>query len=741
MKACGSLLAACLALTACDQPIPSFEPVPEPDAPLRAKAQRGRVPEQAHVVDYWIDARLDERSREIHGVLRMAWRNRTQRSVDRLPFHLYMNAFRAEDTAWMASARGRHRGQTFARDRWGFTHVSRVELLGRAGLEPQINLEHGTERVSTPLHFSEDTDPSLLTVQLDQPVGPDESLVLEIEFTTRLPQVFARTGYYDDFYMAGQWFPKIGVLDEQSGWQAHEFGLFSEFYADFGRYEVVLDVPANYVVGGTGLLVAETTHLDSDRKQVRFWAEMVHDFAWAADPDFIEHWAEYDGIVIRQLLQPDQLQFAQAHMDAQLASLASMEARFGSYPWSTITIVHAPKGAEGAGGMEYPTFYTTSAVMDSKLPSWLVRERMSGVFTTVHEFGHQYFQGLFASNEHAQPWLDEGINTTANMLVYWDAYGDDPWLAELLGHPLTTNDLLLISLLEGGDLDRIDQPADAFDPLVDSYGPVVYQKTAALMLTLRELCGREPWDQALARYAELARFSHPDGALLERTLVEVIGGEDGRMPLVGDGGPGTVWLDVQDFLDQGLREAAVADFRLLAVGNQRRLGSAGWRPIAADQPLPPEPSPVLLAADRALAELVGRAPHQGPPGWTLTRADQGWDQPVTAIDDEQIDGYVVVGRQSSFRVPVELLVEFADGERVTMIWDGRADHHRFDFPGRRVKRAILDPRGKLLIEPRKLDNAAWAKDAREQHDDDPLATWLGDVAEAGNLAALGAFGI
>jgi hypothetical protein len=733
----GSLLVAFLALAACDEPIPSFAAVPEPEQALRPEAQRGRIPEQAHVVDYWIDARLDERTHEIHGLLRMAWRNRTGRTVDRLPFHLYMNAFRADDTAWMASARGRHRGQGFARDRWGFIDVQRVELLDRAPNEPTIALEQTPTEPGTPLRHAEDADPSLMTVMLDEPVGPGGSLVLELEFTTRLPQVFARTGYHEDFHMAGQWFPKIGVLEEEAGWQAHEFGLFSEFYADFGDYEVLLDVPAHFVVGATGIRVGEE-QLEGERKRLRYRANMVHDFAWVADPDFVEHFGEYEGIRIRQLIQPEHVDDAQTHLAAQIAALESMEARFGSYPWSTITIVHAPEGADGAGGMEYPTFYTTSDVMDMKVPPWLLRERVSGVFTSVHEFGHQYFQGLFASNEHAQPWLDEGMNTTANQLVYWDAYGEDPWVIELLGHPITTNDLVSLALEETGDRDRIDQPADHFDPLVGSYGSVTYQKTAAVMLTLRELCGREPWDRAMARFAEEARFGHPTGALLERILVETIGGEDGRLALVGDGGAGTVWLDVQDYLDQGLREAGLADFRLIAVGNQRSLGNDGWHRVPEGQPLPPEPPPAVAETERILAGLFGRAPHEGPRDWTLELAS---DDAGDETGDDTSDGYVVVQRRSSFRVPVEVLVEFDDGERITVMWDGRDDHRRFDFPGRKVKRAIVDPRRMLLIETRKLDNAAWAKDIREDQGDDPLARWVGDIGEAANLAALGALGI
>jgi hypothetical protein len=732
-RAFGSLLVAGLALAACEASIPSFEALPEPEQALRPESQRGRIPEQAHVVDYWIDARLDEHSHEIHGLLRMAWRNRTGRTVDRLPFHLYMNGFRAEDTAWMTAARGRHRGQGFARDRWGFIHVSRVELLDRGPNEPTIALEQTPARPGTPLRHAEDAEPSLMTVTLDQPVGPGESLVLELEFTTRLPRVFARTGYHDDFHMAGQWFPKIGVLEQEAGWQAHEFHLFSEFYADFGDYEVLLDVPAHFVVGATGIRVDEE-QLEGERKRLRYRANMVHDFAWVADPDFIEHWGEYEGIRIRQLIQPEHVDTAEAHMQAQIAALASMEARFGPYPWSTITIVHAPKGAEGAGGMEYPTFYTTSDVMNLPVPGWLLRERVSGVFTTVHEFGHQYFQGLFASNEHAQPWLDEGMNTAANQLVYSDAYGEDPWVIELLGQPITTHDLVSLALAETGDRDRIDQPADRFDPLVSSYGAVTYQKTAAVMLTLRELCGHEPWDRAMARYAEAARFGHPTGAMLEGILVETIGGEDGRLALVGDGGPDTVWLDVQDYLDQGLREAGVADFRLIAIGSHRQIGDDGWHRVAEGTPLPAEPPPAMVETERILAGLFGRAPHEGPREWTLELASND-------SDIEETDGYVVVQRRSSFRVPVEVLVEFDDGEQTTVVWDGRDEHHRFDFPGRKVKRAIVDPDRKLLIEPHKLDNAAWAKDIREDQGDDPLASWIGDIGEAANLAALGALGI
>jgi hypothetical protein len=743
------LVAIPLAVASCGEPqAPSpGEPLPEPTDPLRPANVRGEVPDHARIADYWIDARLDAERHEITGTLRLAWRNRTGRSVDHLPFHLYMNGFRAEDTAWMSQARGRHRGQRFARNRWGFVEVRRVDQLAQPIDEVLLTGFETTRSAGTPLEFAEDAEPSTMTVTLGKPLGPGESIVLELEFVTRLPQVFARTGYFDDFHMAGQWYPKIAVLEEAGGWQAHTFGLFSEFYADFGNYEVRLDVPAEMVVGATGILVSdEPSPTEPDaRKQLHWRAAMVHDFAWAADPDFVEHWGEVDGIRVRQLLQPDRVGDAQAHFDALAMTIESMQARFGPYPWSTITVVHAPKGAEGAGGMEYPTFITTSDIARNRwIPPWLLEERLSGVFTTVHEFGHQYFQGLFASNEHAQPWLDEGMNTLSNDLAYEDGYGEDPWLLRLLGHELTTGDLNSISLMIAGDHDSIDRPADRFSALQDdAYGTLTYQKTAALFLTLRALVGAEAFDAGMRAYAEHARFNHPTGAELERILIETIVahyGDEGRgteVLLAGEGGPGSVWFDIREFLDEGLRGASVIDVRLIEVFNRPKLGHGGWH--REDDVELPEQLPIEIEGRRALDRALGRAPGEGPSGWRIDPASKTFGKPIASLADDEVEGVVVVQRRGAFAAPVEVLVEYADGSTELRLWDGRAPSEALLFPGR-IVRAVLDPRRKLLVAPRRLDDAAWSNE-RAEEENDALAGWLGDVSQAADLALLGGLGL
>jgi hypothetical protein len=455
------------------------------------------------------------------------------------------------------------------------------------------------------------------------------------------------------------------------------------------------------------------------RKHLTYEAAMVHDFAWAADPKFVESFTDYHGIRIRQLIQPDRAADSRVHLEAQVAALASYEARFGPYPWSTITIVHPPEGAAGAGGMEYPTLYTTSNYEPHRELPGTTLNRFSGLFTTVHEFGHQYFQGLFASNEHAQPWLDEGMNTTSNHLVMLDNFGENAWMVNVFGQKLTVHDELQLAMGIATRLDPIDQTAADFQ-LYRTYGLMTYAKTAATMLTLRNLVADvepNPWDEAMRVYAERARFAHPKGGELEDVLVHEIGGELGRFPVAGEGGPGTVWLDVRDFLDQALRGTEEVDFALLVVENHPKLGHGGYH---RDE-------------HGVLVETEAEERPEAKRRFTLGSPRSRW----ASLPDDAMEGVVTIHRKGGFRVPVELLVEFTDGSEKVLAWDGRDRHVTFEFPGQRVRRAVLDPRRRLLLEHHRLDNAVYAYG---QGGDDYLSAIVGDMHEGASLALMGGLG-
>ncbi len=706
------LVTALVMVAACAPPALPPE-IAEPASALRPESERGAVPADARIADYELEARLDAEAHTVDGSARVTWRNTTSRTVTTLPFHLYMNGFRAEDTAWMTSSQGQHRDSEVGEEgTWGYIDVRSVKLVGgNPGAEPAgtgpVVVEDPVERPGTvaaakDLAWREDAEPSTMIVTLPRPVGPGESVTVELEFLTQLPKVVARTGYFEDFHAAGQWYPKIGVLEEEAGWQTHTFTYYDEFYADFGNYRVTIDVPEHMIVGAGGIRIDE--EIEAGRKRLTYSAEMVHDFAWFADPDFVEHYGEHRGIRIRQLIQPERVGDAEAHLGAQTAALDSYESRFGPYPWSTITIVHPPEGAEGAGGMEYPTIFTTND--RAPIPDWLrssVDEQLSGLNTTVHEFGHQYFQGLFAVREHLDPWLDEGMNTFSNYLVYLDQQGEDAWVVRLLDRKIYVDDLLRMGMRRKAAWEPIDKRASAFDGTLNNYGSTIYGKTASVMATLRNLAGASDFDRALAVFSEQARFRHPRSEDLEAVLVTELGE---RLNLAADGQPAAV-LDVREYLEQALRTNREVDFAVLKVRNRRLMGDAGWRRGAG-------------------GELEG-----GEPPANL-------DAEIEELADEEIEGVVAIRRAGEFVVPVELRVELADGSVENRVWDGRELTAIFTFPGRRVDLATLDPDDKLLIEWQRRDNSAFAADLEDQGDG--VSEPFGDFVEGLSLALLGSLG-
>ncbi|HEY0138663.1 MAG TPA: M1 family metallopeptidase [Nannocystis sp.] len=698
------MLGSLLALAACGAPAPadSGPPVAEPTHALRPAEVRGTVPAESRVTDYVIDARLDAELHQVRGTVRITWRNRSSRATDSVPLHLYMNGFRAEDTAWMLEARGTHRGiRQSDEGRYGYIDLTAARLVGR-GREADLHNVEGAAGPAEPLTWKEGEDPSLASVALPAAVQPGESITLELEFLTQLPEVFARTGYADDFHMLGQWFPKLGVLQPDGSWRAHVFTLNAEFYADFGDYDVHLDVPEAMVVGATGILVGEDPPVDG-RKRLHYRAEMVHDFAWAADPNFIAIDALWKDIRIRQLMHRKRQGDAQRHLEALTAALGSMDQRFGPYPWSTITVVHPPEAAKGAQGMEYPTLFTTSEILHT--PAWLdlfgFAERFSGVFTTIHEFGHQYFQGLLASDEATQPWLDEGLNTTSNMLALTDWHGEDTWFARVGNQTVSVDDFVRGTLDGETQVDPVDSRADTYRAVVGDYGDVVYRKTGALMLTLRRIVGRERFDAAFKAYALEWRFRHPTGDDMVASFLRELGP---RVTLAdSDAGGEPVVLDLADYFDQALHTVHQVDFSLDQVKNRRRAGTAGW--------------------------------HRDEHGaLTLRPTPPEEDLPIAELTDDGIEGLVMVRRIGEFRVPVELEVEFTDGTRERRWWDGQDRYHIFTWPGRRVRSAHIDPDSKLLLEVRRLDDHRAAPEAAPP---DGLSRPVGNLGEAAALALLG----
>jgi hypothetical protein len=247
----------------------------------------------APIVDYHIRARLDTSLKAIDGQETLTWRNDSPDSIGELRFHLYLNAFQNEKSTFMRESGGQLRTDKMPKEGWGYVEVRKMQVAGGPDLTPAIRFIHPDDDNAD--------DQTAIAVSLPQPLGPGRSITLNIDFLSKLPKVFARTGYHNDFFFAGQWFPKIGVYEKagdryarQGAWNCHQFHANSEFFADYGNWDVTVTVPSTYVVGATGVEQSRSEDAQRHETTYRFVQENVHEFAWTASPKFVRVEREFD---------------------------------------------------------------------------------------------------------------------------------------------------------------------------------------------------------------------------------------------------------------------------------------------------------------------------------------------------------------------------------------------------------------------------------------------------------------
>lgn len=613
----------------------------------------------ARVVDYRIQARLDPVRHTIDGQQQLTWRNRSAREVRAVYLHLYLNAFEGEGSTFMTEKR---QGFSFRSDvdsdegGWGRMELRQVQQAGRAVPWHFVHPDGGPK-----------SDRTVVRLDLPQAVPPGGSTTLDIAFFDQLPRVVARTGYYGSFHLVGQWFPKMAVLElpgergaTEPRWNAHEFHLHSEFYADFGAYDVTLDVPEGYVVGATGEEQG-APRKENGRSIHRFTQGDVHDFAWTADKRTAEPLAgrwTFPGspeVTIKVLAPPEYAHTREAVLKATQDALSWYSKAFGPYPYRTVTAVVPPFNADEAGGMEYPTFFTTDAVSDAS-PGTLGRHELD--FVTIHEFGHGYFYGILASNEFEEPMLDEGMNEYSNQRMLSAA-----------GRRLTLSTGLMQRLgltpsLDVFDMERLASLGDPPDGLggnawhrysSGSYGSV-YARTATVMRSLELQLGSEVMDRALKVYYQRWKFRHPSVADLREVLAEV----SGKPALVAQ------------IFDTHVYAAARVDDRI------EKLESEAVRP------------PLGLYGSQA-AEWTAEQRS----AW-LSGQRKAWKKahPEAKDDDSGPLPYrtTVSLRRRGAAQPQTLVVKFADGSEERVVWDDQTRWKRFSWvkPVKAVS-AELDP--------------------------------------------------
>lgn len=467
---------------------------------LSTKNAQAQTPSPTNVVSYLIDVELDTDSKTLTAQEVIRYRNLTDEPITELVFHLYLNAFRDTNSIFLQEAGVVHRGFEWDADAPGWLEVDEIALIDGRPLELEM-LE----------------DDTLARAKLPEEILTGEEIELTVRFTSQLPRVFARTGFAgEDFFMVGQWFPKLGVWEE-GAWNAYPFHANAEFYADFGSYEVSITLPDEYVTGGTGLLVEHNEHGDGTQT-VHYEANNVIDFAWTASPHFQEARGEVDGIEILYLYLPEHEGTVERALKAASAAVSHFNRWFGRYPYARLTIVDVPADGQGAGGMEYPTF-VTAGTLD---PTGLLGSADRTLETIIaHEVGHQWWQSMVAFNEAEEPWLDEGFTDYSTLKVMEAIYTpersfiDSRWLQ--VGY---------LDIRRGEYISNPHVPmygnAWSFDG--SSYGIAAYSKPMLALHTLENVLGEEQMTAVMQTFFERYQFGHPDTEAF-RVVAEDVSGE------------------------------------------------------------------------------------------------------------------------------------------------------------------------------------------------------------------------
>jgi hypothetical protein len=506
--------------------------------PATTSAINSATPLSQRVVAYDMDAKYNAKAHSLEASETLTYHNLTGQPLDTFPFHLYLNAFQPISTWVREGKREATRGQDF--EKWdpksfGSEEIKSLEVVGQGDFTNQLQFIHPDD--------DNKDDRTVMQVHLPKPIPPDGYVQFKIKFHDQFPETLERTGWNRDFVLGGQWFPKVGVW-WHGAWNCHQFHAYTEFFADFGVYDVKLTVPQYEVVGASGIEVGSVNNPDGT-KTVAYHGDDIHDFAWTASPHYLIYNDTFQSsmgtVKLRIMMQPAHWGQAERHALIAKQTMERFDRWYGPYPYKTLTIVDPEPGSQ-AFGMEYPTFITAGS-------SWLMPQGLllpEGV--VEHEFGHQYWYGMVATNEFEDAWMDEGINQ----------YTEAKVMDSIFGPSTSTINLWGITAGEENQDRLFYESVAALDPIAkngwqyadnNSYGGITYGKTALILLTLENVIGEDTMRQAMHTYFLRYRFTHPTKEDFLKTIEEVSG------------------KDLRWYFNQAIYGTQVLDFEVLKISS------------------------------------------------------------------------------------------------------------------------------------------------------------------------------
>jgi hypothetical protein len=483
--------------------------------------------------DYTIRASLDTATHTIRGAETIRYTNNSPDTLRFVWLQLDMNAGSPE-------SRFAPLANPLARAEPGFRAGATIERV--AALRAPAPRARA---VATALSWR--VNSTMMRVDLDRPLPPRAAVSLDVAWHHQIPR-FGRTGRQQFpqgwLYQVAQWYPRLAVYDDVRGWNTDQYIGSSEFYLEYGDFDVTLTLPAGYTVAGTGVLrnplevlpatirtrLAAAAHADTivhiitadevgtpallpprtgagagATRTWHFTASDVRDFAWGAAPNFLWDATSWDGILMQALYPPTVQDVWKTAADMNRHAVM-IHSRWFHYPWPTAISVEGP-----VGGMEYPMITFDNA-----------RDEKELYYTIAHEHGHEWFPMMVGSDERLFPWMDEGFNTFIDWFSFRDRYPEDTTRIRSLEFGSMHAYQQFLRTYRGVEtpiLETQDRSPNGFMSGWNAYG-----KPAVALHFLREqVVDSGAFDDAFREYVRRWAFKHPRPVDFFRTMDNALG--------------------------------------------------------------------------------------------------------------------------------------------------------------------------------------------------------------------------
>ena len=495
---------------------------------------------QQHV-DYKMEVAMDVKTYQYKGNQELVYTNNSPDTLKKVYYHLFNNAFQpgSEMDARIQSIKDPDSRM-----------VNKVKVDGKEVKESRIKTlkpnEIGYLRIS---NFKQDgvvatakEVGTILEVTLAKPILPNSKTTFTLNFEGQVPVQIRRSGRNNaegiELSMT-QWYPKIAEFDFE-GWHADPY-IAREFHGVWGNFDVQITIDKNYILGGSGYLlnkneigygyqdegVVVTLPKKTKTLTWHFNAPMVHDFAWAADKNYIHDVVKGPNDVDLHFLYKNDSKIIENWKKAEpkiVAIMALFNKTVGDYPYKQYSVIQG-----GDGGMEYAmcTLILGQGALDGL------------VGLIAHEMGHSWFQHILASNESKHGWMDEGFTS------YLEDFATNEIAENKVENPFTGAYKGYFSMVNSGKELPQGTHADRFDEN-RVYSITSYSKGEIFLTQLSYLIGKENLDKTLRRYYQEFKFKHPTPNDIKRTAERVSGAElDWYL---------TDWTLTTNTIDYGIKE-------------------------------------------------------------------------------------------------------------------------------------------------------------------------------------------